>query len=95
MLLFIPFPRNRFVTKSRKAEFARVIKSSGEESSTDSMNQRDNKSDDELLVGGQKSEGGGGGGKKRAVDSARGVVNFHRPPAATKNEQSPALSSLG
>lgn len=43
----------------------------------------------------QKSEGGGGGGKKRAVDSARGVVNFHRPPAATKNEQSPAVSSLG
>lgn len=77
-----------------KAEFARVIKNSGEESFTDSMNQRDNKSDDELLVGGQKSEGGGGG-KKRAVDSARGVVNFHRPPAATKNEQSPAVSSLG
>lgn len=37
-----------------KAEFARVIKNSGEESFTDSMNQRDNKSDDELLVGGAK-----------------------------------------
>lgn len=55
MLLFIPFPRNRFVTKVAAKRSSRgVIKNSGEESFTDSMNQRDNKSDDELLVGGAK-----------------------------------------
>lgn len=42
---------------------------------------------------GNRGEGGKKqrrGGEKRAMVSARGIVNFHRPPTGTKNEQSPA-----